>query len=46
MVPDLQVELRYLLNRWDPIGAYDEESDFLADEYDCMIGPSSTPGAG
>ncbi|WP_067172515.1 hypothetical protein [Microtetraspora niveoalba] len=37
--PDLQDELRYLLNRWDPIGVYDEELDFPPDEYDCLIGP-------
>lgn len=36
---DLQGELRYLLNRWDPIGVYDEEADYPPDEYDCMIGP-------
>ena len=29
---DLQGELRYLLNRWDPIGIYDEELDFPPDE--------------
>lgn len=36
---DLQAELRYLLNRWDPIGVYDESMNFPPDEYDCMIGP-------
>jgi hypothetical protein len=36
---DLQGELRYLLNHWDPIGVYDEALDFPPDEYDCMIGP-------
>jgi hypothetical protein len=30
---------RYLLNRWDPIGVYDEKRDFPPDEYDCLIGP-------
>ncbi|MFF2088180.1 hypothetical protein ACFVVM_30740 [Nocardia sp. NPDC058176] len=35
----LQPELRYLLNRWDPIGVYDAELDFPSDEYDCLIGP-------
>ncbi len=39
---DLQGELRYLLNRWDPIGIYDEELDFPPDEYDCLIGPILT----
>jgi hypothetical protein len=28
-----------LLNRWDPIGVYDESLDFPADEYDCLIAP-------
>jgi hypothetical protein len=36
---DLQDELRYLLNRWDPIGIYDESLDFPPDEYDCLLGP-------
>ncbi|MGW5261533.1 hypothetical protein ACWEQG_11180 [Microbispora sp. NPDC004025] len=36
---DLQDELRFLLNRWDPIGVYDEELNFPPDEYDCLIGP-------
>ncbi len=36
---DLQQELRYLLNRWDPIGVYDESLDFPPGEYDCLIGP-------
>lgn len=35
----LQGELRYLLNRWDPIGIYDEALDFPSDEYDCLLGP-------
>ncbi len=35
----LQDKLRYLLNRWDPIGIYDERLDFPPDEYDCLIGP-------
>jgi hypothetical protein len=35
---DLQDELRYLLNRWDPIGVYYESLDFPRDEYDCLIG--------
>ena len=39
---DLQGELRYLLNRWDPIGIYDEELDFPPDEYDFLIGPILT----
>jgi hypothetical protein len=38
----LQDELRYLLNRWDPIGIYDEQLDFPPDEYDCLIGPLLT----
>lgn len=33
----LQDELRYLLNRWDPIGVYDELLDCPRDEYDCLI---------
>jgi hypothetical protein len=36
---DRQEELRYLLNRWDPIGVYDESLNFPPDEYDCLIGP-------
>jgi hypothetical protein len=36
---DLQEELRCLLNRWDPIGVYDESLGFPADEYDCLNGP-------
>jgi hypothetical protein len=36
---DLHGELRQLLNRWDPIGVYDEERDWPSDEYDCMIDP-------
>ena len=39
---DLQDELRYLLNRWDPIGVYDESLDFARQEYDCLIGPILT----
>jgi hypothetical protein len=39
---DLQGELRYLLNRWDPIGVYDQALDFPPDEYDCLIGPILT----
>ena len=38
----LQDELRYLLNRWDPIGVYDEALDFPPDEYDCFFGPLLT----
>jgi hypothetical protein len=38
----LQDELRYLLNRWDPIGVYDESLDFPPDEYDCLLGPLLT----
>jgi hypothetical protein len=30
-----QLNLRYLLNEWDPIGV----SEIAPDEYDCMIGP-------
>jgi hypothetical protein len=37
--PALQDELRYLLNRWDPIGVYDELLDCPPDEYDCLLGP-------
>jgi hypothetical protein len=32
---DAQGNLRYLLNRWDPIGV----ADIVIDEYDCMIAP-------
>ena len=39
---DVQDELRYLLNRWDPIGVCDEALDFPSDEYDCLIGPLLT----
>jgi len=39
---DLQDELRYLLNRWDPIGIYDEVLNYPPDEYDCLIGPLLT----
>jgi hypothetical protein len=35
----LQDELRYLLNRWDPIGVYEELTSFPPDEYDCLLGP-------
>ena len=35
----LQDELRYLLNRWDPIGVYDELLHFPPDEYDCLLSP-------
>jgi hypothetical protein len=35
----LQDELRYLLNRWDLMGIYDEQVDFPPGEYDCLIGP-------
>ncbi len=38
----LQDELRYLLNRWDPIGIYDEAFNFPPDEYDCLLGPLLT----
>jgi hypothetical protein len=38
----LQDELRCLLNRWDPIGVYDESLDLPADEYDCLRGPLLT----
>jgi len=38
----LQDELRYLLNRWDPIGIYDEALNFPPDEYDCLIAPLLT----
>jgi hypothetical protein len=38
----LQDELRYLLNRWDPIGIYDEVLDLPPDEYDCLIAPLLT----
>ena len=38
----LQDELRYLLNRWDPIGIYDEARDSPAGEYDCLIAPLLT----
>ena len=38
----LQDNLRYLLNRWDPIGIYDEKLDFPPDEYDCLIAPVLT----
>ena len=39
---DLQAELRYLLNHWDPLGICDEALDFPPDEYDCLIGPVLT----
>jgi hypothetical protein len=38
----LQDELRHLLNRWDPIGVYDEALDFPPDEYDCLLAPLLT----
>jgi hypothetical protein len=41
-LPDLQDELRYLLNGWDPIGIHDEPLDFPPDEYDCLIAPILT----
>ena len=37
MLSDLQDELRYLLNHWDPIGIYDEVNDNPPDEYNCLI---------
>ncbi|MDT7804785.1 MAG: hypothetical protein QOI78_8218 [Actinomycetota bacterium] len=36
MLPeDAQDNVRYLLNRWDPIGVADE----VDDEYDCLVAP-------
>jgi hypothetical protein len=35
---DIQANLRYLLNAWDPIGV----ADVVGDEYDCLIGPLLT----
>lgn len=32
-------ELRALLNEWDPIGVFGDESDGPADEYDCLYYP-------
>jgi hypothetical protein len=32
-------ELQALLNEWDPIGVYDAETNFPADEYDCLYEP-------
>ena len=32
---DLQANLNYLLNEWDPIGV----TDLVSDEYDCLIAP-------
>jgi hypothetical protein len=32
---DVQANLNYLLNEWDPIGV----ADLVTDEYDCMIAP-------
>lgn len=32
---DLHLNLRYLLNEWDPIGV----AEIAPDEYDCMLGP-------
>lgn len=31
----LQANLRYLVNQWDPIGV----ADVVDDEYDCMLAP-------
>jgi hypothetical protein len=42
VLSSLQDELRCLLNRWDPIGVYDESLDFPPDEYDCLLGPLLT----
>jgi hypothetical protein len=40
---DLQLNLRHLLNQWDPIGV----AEIAPDEYDCMLGPLLTRlGAG
>ncbi|MFC9437113.1 hypothetical protein [Nocardia sp. NPDC057030] len=40
---DVEGNLRYLLNQWDPIGV----ADVVEDEYDCLIGPILTRlGAG
>jgi len=40
---DVQGNLRYLLNEWDPIGV----ADVVSDEYDCLIAPLlSKLGAG
>ena len=38
-VAELQPQLRFLLNEWDPIGVYDPKADYPADEYDCLMGP-------
>ena len=35
---DAQLNLRYLLNEWDPIGV----ADLATDEYDCLIAPLLT----
>lgn len=32
-------EIRSLVNNWDPIGVYDPETNFPADEYDCLEAP-------
>ena len=32
---DLQDNLRYLLNEWDPIGV----ATMVSDEYDCLVAP-------
>jgi hypothetical protein len=32
---NVQANLNYLLNEWDPIGV----ADLVSDEYDCMIAP-------
>jgi hypothetical protein len=44
---DVQLDLRYLLNQWDPIGV----AEIAPDECGCMIGPlltklSAGPGRG
>jgi hypothetical protein len=39
VLADLNWELRHILNLWDPIGIYDEKTDYPPDEYDCMIAP-------
>lgn len=42
-VVDIEGNLRYLLNQWDPIGV----ADLVDDEYDCLIAPILTMlGAG
>jgi len=32
---DVQANLNYLLNEWDPIGV----ANLVSDEYDCLIAP-------